>query len=51
MLSYRIEMVSYSASKIIGIKRDKKMEEKSIKELVGSTVEEFKHAYFHKTMA
>ena len=37
-LNYTIEMVSYTASKIIGIKRDKKMEEKSIKELVVSTV-------------
>jgi len=30
-------MVSYTASKIIEIKRAKKMEEKSIKELVGTT--------------
>jgi hypothetical protein len=37
-LNYTIEMVSYTASKIIEIKRDKKMEERSIKELVGSTV-------------
>jgi len=37
-LNYTIEMVSYKASKIVGIKRAKKIEEKSIKELVGSTV-------------
>jgi len=37
-LNYTIEMVSYTASKIVGIKRTKKIEEKSIKELVGSTV-------------
>ena len=50
-LNYTIEMVNYTASKIIGIKRGKKTGEKSIKELVGATVEEYKHAYFHKTMA
>jgi hypothetical protein len=45
-LNYTIEMVSYTAS--IGIKRGKKIEEKSIKELVGATVEEFKQAYVHE---
>ena len=37
-LNYTIEMVSFTTSKIVEIKRAKKMEEKSIKELVGSTV-------------
>jgi hypothetical protein len=37
-LNHTIEMVSYTTSRIEGIKRAKKMEEKSIKELVGSTV-------------
>jgi len=32
-----IEMVSYTTSKTTEIKREKKMEERSIKELVGST--------------
>jgi len=41
-------MLSYTASKIIGIKREKKMEEKSIKELVGATVEEFKDLNRHE---
>jgi len=48
-LDYTIEMMSYAAADIIKINRDKKIQEKSIKELVGSTVEEFKHVYFHKT--
>jgi len=37
-LNYTIEIVSLTTSKILGIKRAKKIEEKSIKELVGSTV-------------
>jgi len=37
-LNYTIEMVSYTTSKIIETKKEKKMEERSIKELVGSTV-------------
>jgi hypothetical protein len=37
-LNYTIDMVSYTTSRIIEIKRAKKMEEKSIKELVGSSV-------------
>jgi hypothetical protein len=37
-LNYTIEMVSYTVSKIKGVKKEKKMEERSIKELVGSTV-------------
>ena len=37
-LNYTIEMVSFTASKIIGIKKGKKIGERSIKELVGSTV-------------
>jgi len=41
-------MLSYTASKIIGIKREKKMEEKSIKELVGATFEEFKDLNRHE---
>jgi hypothetical protein len=36
--NYAIEMVSFTTSKIVEIKRAKKMEEKSIKELVGSSV-------------
>ena len=44
-LNYTIEMMSYTASKIIEIKREKKIEERSIKELVGSTVKEFKDYY------
>jgi len=31
-------MVSFTTSKIVEMKRAKKMEEKSVKELVGSTV-------------
>jgi len=41
-LDYSIEMVSYTTSKKLGIKRGKTIKESSIKELVGSTVEEFK---------
>jgi len=37
-LKYSIKMVSYTASKILGIKSGKQMKERSIKELVGSTV-------------
>jgi len=37
-LNYTIEMVNYTNSRIIEIKRAKKMKEKSITELVGSTV-------------
>jgi hypothetical protein len=37
-LNYTIDIVSYTPSRIIEMKRAKKMEEKSIKELVGSTV-------------
>ena len=37
-LNYTIEMVSFTTSKIVEMKRAKKMEEKSVKELVGSTV-------------
>ena len=42
LLNYTIEMVSYTASKIIGIKRGKQIGERSIKELVGSSFKEFK---------
>jgi hypothetical protein len=42
-------MVSFTASKIIGIKKGKKIGERSIKELVGSTVQEFKDYYQHRT--
>jgi len=38
-------MVSFTASKIIGIKREKRIEERSVKELVGSTVKEFEDSY------
>jgi hypothetical protein len=41
-LNYTIEMVSYTASKIIGVKRGKEIGEMSIKELAGSTFKEFK---------
>ena len=34
-------MVSYTASKVVGIKRGKKISERSKKELVGSDIEEF----------
>jgi len=44
-------MVNYTASKIIKIKKEKKMEERSIKELVGSSVKEFKDYYQHRTNA
>jgi len=44
-------MVSYTASKIVRIKRGKQIGERTIKELVGATKEEFKDAHFHKTMA
>jgi hypothetical protein len=50
-LNYTIEMVSYTASKIVRIKRGKQIGERTIKELVGETKEEFKDAHFHKTMA
>jgi len=39
-LTYTIEMVSFTT--ILGIKRGKKIKERSIKELVGLTFEEFK---------
>jgi hypothetical protein len=42
-LSYAIEMVSYLASEIEVVKRGKKIGERSIKELVGSTFKEFKN--------
>jgi len=50
-LNYTIEMVSYTSSKIIEIKREKKIGEMSIKELVGSSVKEFKDYYQHRTNA
>jgi hypothetical protein len=50
-LNYTIKLVSYTASKIINNKKGKQIGERSIQELVGATVEEFKQAYFHKTMA
>jgi len=50
-LNYTIKMVSYTTSKIVGTKRAKKMEEKSIKELVGTTVKEFEDLYWHGTNA
>jgi len=36
-LNYKIEMMSYTTPKVIGIKRRKKIGERSIKELVGSS--------------
>jgi hypothetical protein len=39
-LNYTIDMVSFTT--ILGIKRSKKIGERSIKELVGQTFEEFK---------
>ena len=39
--NHTVEMLSYSASKIIGIKRGKEIEERSVKELVGSVLKEF----------
>ena len=44
-LNYKIEMMSYTASKIIEIKKEKKIEKRSIKELVGSSIKEFKDYY------
>jgi len=40
-LKYTIEMVSYIPSKIIKIKKGKRIGERSIKELAGSTFKEF----------
>ena len=39
--NFTFEMVSYTASKVVGIKRGKKIYERSRKELVGSDIEEF----------
>ena len=50
-LNYTIEMVSYTASKIIEVKRGKTIEERSIKELMGSTKKEFEDFYRHETNA
>ena len=48
-LKYTIKMMSYTDSKIVGIKKAKKMEEKSIKELVGSSYKKFKALNRHAT--
>ena len=40
-LNHTIEMLSYSASKVIGIKRGKTIEERTVKELIGSVLKEF----------
>jgi hypothetical protein len=48
-LKYTIKMMSYTDSKIVGIKKAKKMEEKSIKELVGSSYKKFKALNPHAT--
>ena len=42
-------MVSYTASKVVGIKRGKKIFERSRKELVGSDIEEFMDSYRYET--
>jgi hypothetical protein len=39
--NYTIEMVSFTASKILGIEKHKKVSERSVQELVGLTSEEF----------
>jgi len=39
--NFTLEMVSYTASKVVGIKRGKKIAERSRKELVGPDFEEF----------
>ena len=39
LLNYTIEMVSYTASEIIGIKKGEKISESSVGELMGSSVE------------
>ena len=39
--NFTFEMVSYTASKIVEIKKGKKITERSTKELAGSVVEEF----------
>ena len=38
---HTIEMLSYTASKFIGFKRGKKIEERTAKELIGSDIKEF----------
>ena len=48
-LNHTIEMLSYTASSVIEAKRDKKIGEMSIKELVGSSVKEFKEYYQNRT--
>jgi len=48
-LNHTIEMLSYTASSVIEAKREKKIGEMSIKELVGSSVKEFKEYYQHRT--
>ena len=40
-VKYTVEMVSYIAPKILGIKRRKKIPERSVKELAGFSFEEF----------
>ena len=40
-LDYTIEMTSYSASELQGINRRKNIGESTVKELVGSSVEQF----------
>jgi hypothetical protein len=43
-------MVSYTASKVVGIKRGKKISERSVKELVGSDIEEFMDLHRYETI-
>ena len=48
-LNYTIEMTSYSASELQGINRRKKIGERNVKELVGSSPEKFLDSDRYKT--
>jgi hypothetical protein len=48
-LNYTIEMASYSASEHQGINRRKKIGERTVKELVGSSLEKFLDSDRYKT--
>ena len=48
-LNYTIEMTSYSASELQGFNRRKKIIERTVKELVGSSPEEFLDPNRYKT--
>ena len=44
-------MISYTAPKIAGIKIGKKIRERSVKELVGSSIKEFMNSDRYETIA